>query len=121
MKQKVMEFNKFDLSKQISELRNSNDITAAIALCRKASQIFPEENIFWKILGDLLYKEENFMESLDAYLNFLTLIPDPRLFNNFARFYHRLKNNKNIKYINKRILEFITNCKLSNGVLDNLF
>jgi len=82
-----------EYSETISALRYSGDIKSAIAKCIEAIEHFPDNNFFYKILGDLYVQIDNFEKASKAYLEQLKrLHTRPDQFKIFARFYRYLEN-----------------------------
>lgn len=75
-------------SDEISRLRYDGDFFKAIDLCLEATDRFPENNFFYKILGDLYIQVDNYDEASLAYLEQLKRLAErPDQFKTFARFY----------------------------------
>lgn len=92
-------------SNEISRLRYRGKINDAIKKCDEAILYFPNNNFFYKLLGDLYVQKGDFENAGVAYIHQLKLIEDvPEQFKNFARFYQLLEKNvsedKVIKYQN---------------------
>lgn len=82
------------IAEEIRNKRYSGDIENAISICRHAIGLYPEENIFYKFLGDMEYSIGRYWEALDCYLDFLKRIGDkPYLITNFFRFVNKLYSN----------------------------
>lgn len=73
---------------EISKLRFDGDLAGAIELCRNAISAYPNDNFFYKVLGDLLFQEKNYADALHAYIEQLKRLSEkPEHFKAFARFY----------------------------------
>ena len=76
----------------ISELRSSGKLEQAIAECIKATKAFPDNNFFYRILGDLYRQNGNMESAFNAYFEQIKLIHGhPELVRTFSRFYAYLK------------------------------
>ena len=76
---------------EISKLRFEGDLSAAIERCYDAIAVYPEDNFFYKVLGDLYFQEKNYAAASQAYLMQLKhLSKKPEHFKAFARFYRQL-------------------------------
>ena len=78
---------------EISKLRFDGNLTAAIELCLNAISKYPEDNFFYKVLGDLYFQEKNYLSASQAYLEQLKrLSTKPEHFKAFARFYRQFQS-----------------------------
>ena len=81
-----------EASNRISELRNSSDIPGAIKIATEAIDAFPDSYFFPKVGGDLFFQIGDYPNASRLYLQFLKKTPpNPKLFNDFAKRYYRLK------------------------------
>ena len=81
-------------SNEISRLRYRGKINDAIKKCDEAILYFPNNNFFYKLLGDLYVQKGDFENAGVAYIHQLKLIEDVlEQFKNFARFYQLLEKN----------------------------
>ncbi len=75
---------------EISKLRFDGNLSVAIERCRDAISAYPEDNFFYKVLGDLYFQEKNYVTASQAYLEHLKrLSKKPEHFKAFARFYRQ--------------------------------
>ncbi len=73
---------------EISRLRFDGNLSVAIERCHDAISAYPEDNFFYKVLGDLYFQEKNYVAAPQAYLEHLKrLSKKPEHFKAFARFY----------------------------------
>ena len=77
-----------DYSSEISTLRASGKLDDAINKCHEAISDFPDDNFFYKILGDICAQAGRWEEASAAYLeNIKRLEKRPKHFRTFIRFY----------------------------------
>ena len=82
----------WQFSENIRELRTSGDLESAISQCISATENFPQNDSFFKLLGDLYYQTGDYEKALNAYAEQLKCLrPDSSHFNTFARSYQRIK------------------------------
>lgn len=82
--------SKYSYSRKISRSRNSGKLDEAINIALEATENYPNENIFEKILGDLYLQNKNYDEAGKAYINFLTKIDNNvQYVKHFAHFMER--------------------------------
>lgn len=75
---------------EISKLRFDGNLSVAIERCHDAISAYPEDNFFYKVLGDLYFQEKNYVTASQAYLEHLKrLSKKPEHFKAFARFYRQ--------------------------------
>lgn len=75
---------------EISKLRFNGNLSVAIERCHDAISAYPEDNFFYKVLGDLYFQEKNYVTASQAYLEHLKrLSKKPEHFKAFARFYRQ--------------------------------
>ena len=81
---------KYSYSRRISKSRNHGNIEEAINIALEAREMYPEENIFEKFLGDLYLQLNNYEAAGNAYINFLIKINnDVQYVKHFAQFMER--------------------------------
>lgn len=81
-----------EASNRISELRNYGNISEAIKVAIEAIDAFPDSYFFPKVGGDLFFQIGDYPNASRLYLQFLKKTPpNPKLFNDFAKRYYRLK------------------------------
>lgn len=79
-------------SSEILRLRNAQDFTGAIELCREASLKFPSESLYHKVAGDIFFSLQDYDSASKAYLDYLERMPQERdSFVQFAQRYNRLR------------------------------
>ena len=82
------------LANEISILRRNGEILNAIGKCKDGIRLFPKNNFFHKILGDLYFQNGDFEEASQEYVENLKLIGDkPHLFKVFIRFFRLFESN----------------------------
>ena len=75
---------------EISKLRFDGNLAGAIELCQNAISAYPNDNFFYKVLGDLLFQEKNYADASRAYIEQLKRLSEkPEHFKAFARFYRQ--------------------------------
>lgn len=106
------------IAEEIRNKRYSGDIESAISVCKRAIGLYPEENIFYKFLGDMEYGCGRYWEALDCYLDFLKRIGDkPYLITNFFRFINKfysdvaVENHKQI--LQDKLIALLDNTEIS--------
>lgn len=78
---------------EISKLRFSGDLTAAIKRCQEAIAEFPDDNFFYKVLGDLFFQNQKYQQAAQAYLEQLKrLSKKQEHFRAFARFFKQFNS-----------------------------
>ncbi|WP_303799662.1 HAMP domain-containing sensor histidine kinase [Ruminococcus flavefaciens] len=80
--------NSKELAKEISELRFKKEIEQAIERCEFATKQYPNNNFFYKILGDLYIQIGDWQSAKLAYINLLIHLRDTKFFKQFARFFY---------------------------------
>ncbi len=114
-----------EYSNTISALRYSGNVESAISKCIEAIDEFPDNNFFYKILGDLYVQIDNFEKASDAYLEQLKhLHTRPDQFKVFARFYRYLENKTSegfLKAFRSNIAESIRSGDISPSIEKQLF
>ncbi len=99
---------------QIKLLRISGNLEKAIDICEQATQQYPDENFFFKILGDLQYECSMYEESFYSYIQFVLCIGEKtNLITNLFRFINKLRTNESFQ----RRDEFLCNHLIE--ILDN--
>lgn len=72
----------------ISQLRYAGETAQAIETCEQAIADYPENNFFYKVLGDLWMQRGEYKKASSCYLEQLKRLGDrPEQFKAFARFY----------------------------------
>lgn len=61
---------------RIKLLRTEGALQYAVEVCRQATEQYPNENFFFKILGDMQYELWLNIEALDSYLEFAKRIEE---------------------------------------------
>ena len=88
--------NQKQTANQIKTLRWNGGIEQAIEICRQATKQYPEDNFFFKILGDLQYDCSLYREALHSYIEFaLRIWERAYLIANLFRFVNKLRNTPN--------------------------
>lgn len=86
-----MDYSSRQCFDEISKLRFDGNLSAAIERCLDAISAYPEDNFFYKVLGDLFFQEKQYVAASQAYLGQLKrLSKKPEHFKAFARFYRKL-------------------------------
>ena len=86
-----MDYSSRQCFDEISKLRFDGNLSAAIERCLDAISAYPEDNFFYKVLGDLFFQEKQYVAASQAYLEQLKrLSKKPEHFKAFARFYRKL-------------------------------
>lgn len=99
---------------QIKLLRISGNLEKAIDICEQATQQYPDEKFFFKILGDLQYECSMYEESFYSYIQFVLCIGEKtNLITNLFRFINKLRTNESFQ----RRDEFLCNHLIE--ILDN--
>ena len=109
-------------------LRSSGKLDEAIEKCHEAVYYFPEDNFFYKILGDICAQAGRWEEASDAYLeNIKRLEKHPGHFRTFIRFYQTLEEKAPEKIVieyNKKIRDALAHgqipSKISEFVITSL-
>lgn len=82
-------FTKYQYSRRISAALYQGKINQAIELALEARRIYPEENIFEKMLGDLYLSQADHEKAEACYIAFLKKLGDEKqYFKHFANFVH---------------------------------
>lgn len=82
---------------EISKLRFDGNLSVAIERCHDAISAYPEDNFFYKVLGDLCFQEKNYVAAHQAYLEHLKRLSKmPEHFKAFARFYRQFTSEASI-------------------------
>ncbi|WP_419017018.1 ATP-binding protein [Eubacterium callanderi] len=118
---------KNQLSQNISDFRRVGNISAAIDTCIEATKKYPDDNFFFKILGDLYMQISSYDKAADAYFENLKRIKRADLFKTFARFYERLQSKVDAEFLetyqNKiinAVKEGLVSAELSNQIAELL-
>lgn len=111
-------------SEQISKLRYDGQLSQAIACCGEAIEKYPENDFFYKILGDLYAQTEDYENAEICYLEQLKRLgKKPEQFKNFARFYMLLERKISVEDLQKyrqKIFELVEQKVLSEEIVDQL-
>ena len=112
------------IADKISILRQAGNLSQAITECKDAIDVYPQENFFHKILGDIYLQSSNIEGACDEYIENLKLITDkPYLFKNFRRFFRTLERVASVQQIDsfkEKIKENIKNKVFSEEIFDAL-
>jgi len=82
----------WELAKEISDLRFNKKIESAIERCEFAIKEYPNNNLFYKLLGDLSIQNGNWKVAKTAYINQLKCLGNnTEYFKHFVRFYYRFQ------------------------------
>lgn len=102
------------IASQIKTLRASGNLYFAVFVCKKAIEQYPDENFFYKILGDLQYDCGMEKDSFDSYIEFVIRIREKTyLTANLFRFIRKLRKNGTGQIDDKII------CQKLIAILDN--
>lgn len=83
------------IANQIKILRGNDRLNEAIYICQQATKQYPDENFFFKILGDLQYECSMYEESFYSYIKFVLRIREKtNLITNLFRFINKLRRNE---------------------------
>ena len=78
-------------SDEIRSLRYTNRLDEAVSKCKEAIDNFPDNNFFYKILGDIYLQMEQYQLASDAYLENLKRLKNADRFKSFIRFYRTMQ------------------------------
>ena len=117
-----------DRSKQylnkINHFRYTGKLDESIKVCRHAITEYPDNNFFYKILGDLYIQEADYAHAAEAYLEHLEhLHEQPEHFKAFARFYRMLAPKVSAEFLKEyqeKILTAIKQGKISYAIQQQL-
>lgn len=102
------------IANQIKILRGNDRLNQAICICKQATNQFPDENFFYKILGDLQYECSMYEESFYSYILFVLRIREKtNLITNLFRFINKLRKNESVQIGDEKI------CYKLIEILDN--
>ena len=91
-------FNEREYALKISEMRYAGNFEKAINICDEAIKLYEENNFFYKIKGDILFKMKNYDKAVDVYMDYLEKIKNnPEFFTNFSRFIEKVDSVYEIK------------------------
>lgn len=94
---------------QIKQLRTEGVLLRAIEACKQATKQYPDENFFYKILGDMQYELLLNLEALDSYMEFAKRIGEKTyLIANLFRFVNKLRTNRGAQVKDKVIYDRLT-------------
>lgn len=117
-------FSAKQYSDTISELKYNNMIDQAIEKCCEAISLFPDDNFFYKILGDLYRQKGKYDDAAMAYLCQLKRLSGrPQHFRGFARFYRELSSNVSSEFLEKyqgEILDAIKKGEITQDIQNQL-
>ncbi len=82
-----------EIATHLHYLRNTGDLTGAIAFCHEAARLFPNHYFYPQIASDLHFKMQEYDAAAEALLECLRKLPggSDRRFAGFARRYNRLR------------------------------
>lgn len=87
-----------DYLKMIYEKRSNSEMIEAISISLEAKNVYPNENVFEKILGDLYFQQQQYEHAGRAYIEFLHKIKEEtqyiKHFANFLQRYLRVVDRK---------------------------
>lgn len=87
-----------DYLKMIYEKRSNSEMIEAISISLEAKNVYPNENVFEKILGDLYFQQQQYEHAGRAYIEFLRKIKEEtqyiKHFANFLQRYLRVVDRK---------------------------
>lgn len=78
-------------SDEIRQLRYTNKLNEAVSKCQEAIEEFPDNNFFYKILGDIYLQMAQYQLASDAYLENLKRLKNADRFKSFVRFYRTMQ------------------------------
>lgn len=82
-----------EYAEEISILRRRGELISAIDKCQEAISFSPEDNFFYKILGDMYFQNGEYEKAGDAYIENLKYIGGKSyLFKTFVKFYRSLES-----------------------------
>lgn len=85
-----MDYSSMQFNDEINKLRFDGNLSGAIQRCRDAISTYPDDNYFYKVLGDLCFQQKEYDAASRAYLEQLKrLSKRPEHFKAFARFYRQ--------------------------------
>ena len=105
---------------EISKLRFDGNLSVAIERCHDAISVYPEDNFFYKVLGDLYFQEKNYVAASQAYLEHLKrLSKKPEHFKAFARFYKQFASEAPgdlCVHFREKIIKAIEDGEIASGI-----
>ena len=105
---------------EISRLRFDGNLSVAIERCHDAISAYPEDNFFYKVLGDLYFQEKNYVAAPQAYLEHLKrLSKKPEHFKAFARFYKQFTSEAPgdlCVHFREKIIKAIEDGEIASGI-----
>lgn len=99
MREEYLRENAF--SEEIMQLRYAKKLDEAITKCKEAINEFPDNNFFYKILGDIHLQKEEYQLAADAYLENLRRLKNADRFRNFIRFYRTLQKRTSEQFVDE--------------------
>lgn len=100
MQQKFLRENTY--SDEIRQLRYANKLSEAATKCKEAIEEYPDNNFFYKILGDIYLQMAQYQLASDAYLENLKRLKNADRFKSFIRFYRTMQK-KAPDYVNREL------------------
>lgn len=118
------EYTQNQYANEIYQLRYQGFVDDAINKCQEAIDNYPENNFFYKILGDLFVQKELYIEASKSYIKQLVLINEtPEYFKHFARFYRlfeKKSSEEDILIFQDLIICEVKKGKISNEIINKL-
>lgn len=115
-----MDYSSRQCFEEISKLRFDGNLSAAIERCLDAISAYPEDNFFYKVLGDLFFQEKQYVDASQAYLEQLKrLSKKPEHFKAFARFYKKLSSEASVDLcvqFREKIIKAIENREIAPNI-----
>lgn len=91
-------FNEREYALKISEMRYAGNFEKAVNICDEAIKLYEDNNFFYKIKGDILFKMKDYDKAVDVYMDYLEKIKNnPEFFTNFSRFIEKVDSVYEIK------------------------
>ena len=110
-------------AQNISILRYEGKINEAIVQCKTATEKYPADNFFFKILGDLYMDLDCYEMAATAYFENLKRISRPELFRTFVRFYERIRQKVDEEFLasyQSRIMSAIKKHEISEEISEKI-
>lgn len=108
----------------ISKHRDGGDLDGALSVCKEAIAVFPDDNFFYKVQGDLYFQKKDYSSAADSYLLDLERLGDKKyLFRTFIRFYRHLQSVVSEEFLleyKKRIQTSIRTNSISSAIVESL-
>ena len=113
-----------DYARRISQMRDGGDIDGALSVCKEAIDVFPSNNFFYKLQGDLFFQIKDYNNAANSYLLDLEHLGDRKdLFRTFIRFYRHLQSVASAEFLasyKEKIRSSIRAKKFSSTVVESL-